>query len=163
MPEIFHTLEPGNGRMRRCIIQVINSLIINWTNAGVSPMETPLDLITNISHISNWDKHVITPGQWNNPKLWTELLVSNSQWNNMTIRICCICYIRKIITVPLCRCPSITLIARFMGPTWGPSGADRTQVGPMLASWSLLSGYFSTSQGTVKIQYYTCFHWYLMI
>ena len=25
-----------------------------------------------------------------------------------------------------------TLIARFMGPTWGPSGADRTQVGPML-------------------------------
>ena len=24
-----------------------------------------------------------------------------------------------------------TLMARFMGPTWGPSGADRTQVGPM--------------------------------
>ena len=24
-------------------------------------------------------------------------------------------------------------IARFMGTTWGPSGADRTQVGPMLA------------------------------
>ena len=33
-----------------------------------------------------------------------------------------------------------TLIARFMGPTWGPSGADRTQVGPMLAPWTLLSG-----------------------
>ena len=27
-----------------------------------------------------------------------------------------------------------------MGPTWGPSGADRTQVGPMLAPWILLSG-----------------------
>ena len=26
-----------------------------------------------------------------------------------------------------------TLIARFMGPTWDPSGADRTQVGAMLA------------------------------
>ena len=26
-----------------------------------------------------------------------------------------------------------TLIARFMAPTWGPSGADRTQVGAMLA------------------------------
>ena len=26
------------------------------------------------------------------------------------------------------------------GPTWGPSGADRTQVGPMLAPWTLLSG-----------------------
>ena len=31
-------------------------------------------------------------------------------------------------------------IAKFMGPTWGPSGADRTQVGPMLAPWTLLSG-----------------------
>ena len=33
---------------------------------------------------------------------------------------------------------------RFMGPTWGPSGADRTHVGPMLAPWTLLTG--------------TCFH-----
>ena len=32
------------------------------------------------------------------------------------------------------------LIARFMGPTWGPSGANRTHVGPMLAPWTLLSG-----------------------
>ena len=30
-----------------------------------------------------------------------------------------------------------------MGPTWGPSGADRTQVGPMLAPWTLLSGQFT--------------------
>ena len=30
--------------------------------------------------------------------------------------------------------------SRFMGPTCGPSGADRTQVGPMLAQWTLLSG-----------------------
>ena len=35
------------------------------------------------------------------------------------------------------------LIARFMGPTWGPPGADRTQVGPMLAPWTLLSGLLS--------------------
>ena len=33
-----------------------------------------------------------------------------------------------------------SLIARFLGPTWGPSGADRTQVGSMLAPWTLLSG-----------------------
>ena len=32
------------------------------------------------------------------------------------------------------------LIARFMGPTWGPPGADKTQVGPMWATWKLLSG-----------------------
>ena len=32
-----------------------------------------------------------------------------------------------------------SLIARFMGPTWGPPGADRTQVGPMnFAIWVYL-------------------------
>ena len=36
-----------------------------------------------------------------------------------------------------------SLIARFKGPIWGPSGADRTQVGPMLAPWTLLSGLVS--------------------
>ena len=30
----------------------------------------------------------------------------------------------------------LTLTARFMGPTWGPHGTDRTQVAP----WTLLSG-----------------------
>ena len=37
----------------------------------------------------------------------------------------------------------MTLIARFMGPTWGASGADRTQAGPMLAPWTLRSGELS--------------------
>ena len=31
-------------------------------------------------------------------------------------------------------------VTRFMGPTWGPSGTDRTQVGPILAPRTLLSG-----------------------
>ena len=31
-------------------------------------------------------------------------------------------------------------LSRFMGSKWGPSGADRTQVGPMLAPWIFLSG-----------------------
>ena len=31
------------------------------------------------------------------------------------------------------------LIAMFMGPTWGPSRAERAQVGRMLAPWTLLS------------------------
>ena len=30
--------------------------------------------------------------------------------------------------------------SKVMGPSWGPSGADRTQMGPMLAPWILLSG-----------------------
>ena len=36
-------------------------------------------------------------------------------------------------------CP--TKIAEFMGPTWGPPGSCRPQMGPMLAPWTLLSGY----------------------
>ena len=31
-------------------------------------------------------------------------------------------------------------IARLMGPTWGPPGSCRPQLGPMLAQWTLLSG-----------------------
>ena len=30
--------------------------------------------------------------------------------------------------------------ARIMGPTWGPPGSCRPQVGPMYAPWTLLSG-----------------------
>ena len=31
-------------------------------------------------------------------------------------------------------------IAKFMGPTWGPPGSCRPQMGPKLAPWTLLSG-----------------------
>ena len=60
---------------------------------------------------------------------------------------------------------SITLIARFMGPTWGPSGADRTQVGPMLAPWSLLSGawmlmpWYSTSSARLSSSHDDVIKW----
>ena len=33
-----------------------------------------------------------------------------------------------------------SLVARFMGSTWGPSEVDRIHVGPMLAPWTLLTG-----------------------
>ena len=33
-----------------------------------------------------------------------------------------------------------TQIAKFMGPTWGPPGSCRPQMGPILAPWTLLSG-----------------------
>ena len=46
-----------------------------------------------------------------------------------------------------------TLITRFMGPTCGPSGADRTQVGPMLAPANLLSGYQFNSIQFNSIQF----------
>ena len=50
--------------------------------------------------------------------------------------------LNNVVVGRICRRGSAmeSLIARFMGRTWGPSGADRTQVGPMLAPWTLLSG-----------------------
>ena len=44
-----------------------------------------------------------------------------------------------------CSSSLTSLIARFMGPTWGPYGADRTLVGPMLTPWTLLSWVDCTS------------------
>ena len=46
--------------------------------------------------------------------------------------------------------------ARFMGPILGPSGAARTQVGPMLAPWTLLSGYISQWNGSLLTLVITC-------
>ena len=34
-------------------------------------------------------------------------------------------------------------IAKFMGPRWGPPGSCRPQMGPLLAPWTLLSGYLT--------------------
>ena len=36
--------------------------------------------------------------------------------------------------------PHVTPIAKFIGPTWGPAKAGKTQVGPMFAPWIMLSG-----------------------
>ena len=33
-----------------------------------------------------------------------------------------------------------TQIAKFMGPTWGPPGSCRPQMGPMLAPWTCYQG-----------------------
>ena len=41
----------------------------------------------------------------------------------------------------------LSLTARFMGPTRGPSGADRTQVGPMVAPLTLLTWILLISVG----------------
>ena len=50
---------------------------------------------------------------------------------------------------------TVPLITRFMGPTWGPPGADRTQFGPMWTTWTLLSGTFlsvSSHYNSTKIR-----------
>ena len=48
-----------------------------------------------------------------------------------------------------------------MGPTWGPPGANRTQVGPMWTTWTLLSGTIRWIPKDKKSTLLFCFHkWY---
>ena len=47
-------------------------------------------------------------------------------------------------------------IAMFMGPTWGPPGFCRPQMGPMLAPWTLLSGIFSKAASLALGQLRDC-------
>ena len=49
--------------------------------------------------------------------------------------------------------------SKVLGPTWGPSGADRTQMGPMLVPWTLLSGIPSPNSAEATI---TIFIWMLL-
>ena len=55
-------------------------------------------------------------------------------------------------------------IAKSMGPTWGPPGSCRPQMGPMLAPWTLLSGTISLASsllvyiiGACMIQHFARF------
>ena len=77
-----------------------------------------------------------------------------NQWNQFVYTTSFPLLYHIIINISLSYLPSSTvpdnivvrgqqevfLIARFMGPTWIQSGANRTQMGPMLAQWTLLSG-----------------------
>ena len=52
-----------------------------------------------------------------------------------------------------------TQIARFIGQTWGLSGADKTEVGPILVPWTLLSGSGCVTYGETPCNCYTYFDW----
>ena len=58
------------------------------------------------------------------------------------------------------RCMSLyiltTQIARSMGPTWGPPGSCRSQMGPMLVPWTLLSGYISRNSTQLALWCVCC-------
>ena len=47
-------------------------------------------------------------------------------------------------------------IAKFMGPTWGPPGSCRPQIGPMLAPWTLLSAWWRHQMETFFVLLALC-------
>ena len=105
---------------------------------------------------------------YNVTQKWVDFLQWNCRWHNSLMKIyLCIFFLGYInliciydpLDISICclvgECDWMHLwttvghgkdgcwpsqIARFMGPTWGPPGSCRPQVGPMLAPWTLLFG-----------------------
>ena len=83
------------------------------------------------------------------------LVITSNAFSNMTNIVLCtvLCCVgggqltKKTLVLVIA-----SRIARFMGPTWGPSRANRTQVGPMFASGTLLSGLVGISYKPVHEQ-----------
>ena len=83
----------------------------------------------------------VIAGYYNNANLWGNNLVLKIQPYLFRISF------NKDVMFPwlsylldgYCHSANSTQIARFMGPTWGPPGSCRPQMGPMLAPWTLLS------------------------
>ena len=108
------------------------SLICTWTNCWVSSRDAS-DLRCHRAH---YDVTVMT-GNWHEQQ--------SAAWIN---------FCRKSVVLPQKQWPNLQLctqMARFMGPTWGPPGADRTQVGPMLAPCIFLSGYVCFQPSHLKL------------
>ena len=61
-------------------------------------------------------------------------------WLRYSIQATIFTWLTKHVRILMTELYMTSLIASFMGSKWGPSGADRTQVRPMLAPWTLLSG-----------------------
>ena len=62
------------------------------------------------------------------------LNVSSAKWRPFCLSL------NELIIFLLTSFITMPQIAKFMGPTRGPPGSCRPQMGPMLAPWTLLSG-----------------------
>ena len=84
-----------------------------------------------------WD--LVIKNKWKNYKIMRLVNHPRVKYRNLDKKEthCYITHVSLMIRFPDYSLADITilapLIARFMGPTWGASGADRTQVGLLLA------------------------------
>ena len=113
----------------------INVICEKWLH-NILPQETDMFCSAN-------------PEQWNPVQIWhiaalwrhlaSKILVRIGSWSFVAYFASSL-YPESMLAYCRLRPTGTTLIARFMGSTWGLSGADRTQVGPILAPCTLLSG-----------------------
>ena len=108
-----------------------------WPRCNGSKMERNVPLIFNLIFALIWNTFV-------NQKSFFNMSNETSQMSPAS---------RESGKYPL-NCFQITsLIARFMGSTWGPPEASRTQVGPMLATRTLLS--------RIAIYHFSTLRWHM--
>ena len=109
--------------------------IMAWRPPGDKPLSEPM-LVSLPTHIC------ITQPQWVN--LIIIFHVSAVKWvtfnSKGVVQLTRINPSKPNKTHTHTSISKITLTARFMGPSWSPSGADRTKVGPMFAPWIFLFG-----------------------
>ena len=98
-------------------------------------------LVAPSHHLNQCCGHIISKIQWQLSEGNFRRDISKPSITKINFKVTCLIFHSQLPVANEIRgkCKA-TLIARFMGPTWGPSGADGTQVGPMLAPWTLLSG-----------------------
>ena len=93
-------------------------------------MECPLQQDTNISL-----QAILWPHNMQLHNSWLSDCIT-AIWQNCTVKL----FVAVWYLPYDCSDHLVSHIARFMGPTWGPAGAHRTQVGPMLAPLTFLTG-----------------------
>ena len=106
-----------------------------------------------------WKSLVREQSEQANVLITCSLVRFQAKWtDNFTKLLRCIMILKSIFRKLLLHLPGVNhypdicVIARSMGPTWGPSGANRTQVDPMLVPGTLLSGLSGNSSNfTVPI------------
>ena len=102
-----------------------------------------LESISNCTHYKMYDRITNPFPNFNGAVAvweWVSNFVPHFTWHMITYS-CWYLSQSLLVKGPLdCNSSIPPLIAKFMGPTWCPSGSDRTQMGPMLVPWTLLSG-----------------------
>ena len=90
-----------------------------------------LSMVSLLTHIC------VTRPQWVNVASVATSHRREIRTHNVSVTITTFASVMATMWIRLNRQSITSLIARFMGPTRGPSGADRTQMGPMLVPFYL--------------------------
>ena len=110
----------------------------------------PLFVLTQTpSDMCGYSLHMSRPSYWALPIVFTQTHWWYSDfdsalchhWSILGRLYCYIVHKFSVLQQSICKnLVTISQITKFMGPTWGPPGSCRPQMGPMLDPWTLLSG-----------------------